>query len=471
MDYFQQPSLLFTIAHFALGSLACIHILLTKKKQQNKIAWIGIVILSPVIGSITYYLFGINRIKRKARLLAKPPPETHHTAAPLNPAGCPIPQLDQQYALAIHEKPFTQNNTIIPLVNGDEAFPAMLEEINKAQESIALSSYIFDHDPIGITFAQTLGKAVSRGVKVYVLLDDFGIYYSPRNIVRLLKKHKVQIIRFLPLFKRKMSFINLRNHRKILLIDGKTGFIGGMNIRQGNLIAENPRHPVQDIHFRVTGPVLDQIAEVYEQDWAFSCDTTPLPLPRFDASVTTPTQTYARIIPDGPDEDFEKLAWMLLGAIHRAKKNVRVMTPYFLPNDLICHALIHASLRGVQVEIIVPGKNNLFYVKWAMEAYYKKLVKVNISLYESPVPFDHSKIFLVDDCWCWMGSSNWDDRSLFLNFEINLECWSCDLNNDLSIYFREKRAKSKKISMEEINQFSIPRKLRNSILNLFSPYL
>ncbi len=470
MDYSQHAPLLITTAHFALGSLACIHILLTKKKQQNKIAWIGIVIFSPVIGSITYYLFGINRIKRKARLLAKSLPTPHHTPSP-NPTDCPIPQLDQRYALAIHGKPFTQNNTITPLINGDEAFPAMLEEIDKAQESIAFSSYIFDHDPIGITFAEALGRAVSRGVKVYVLLDDFGIYYSPRNIVRLLKEHKVQVVRFLPVFKRTMSFINLRNHRKILLIDGKTGFIGGMNIRHGNLIHTKPRHPVQDIHFRITGPVLDQITEVYEQDWNFSCETTPLPLPRFDASVTTPRQTYARVIPDGPDEDFEKLAWMLLGAIHRAKKSIRVMTPYFLPNDLICHALIHASLRGVQVEIIVPEKNNLFYMKWAMEAYFKKLVQADICLYESPAPFDHSKIFLVDDCWCWVGSSNWDDRSLFLNFEINLECWSCDLGRDLAGYFLKKRAKSRKIRMEEINHFSIPRKLRNNIFNLFSPYL
>ena len=470
MDLFQQPQLLFTIAHFALGSLACVHILLTPKKQQNKIAWIGIIVLSPLIGSITYYLFGINRIKRKALLLAKSLPEARQTTPTCLQDNCPIPRVDQHYALAIHKTPFTRDNTITLLVNGDEAFPAMLKEIDSAQQSIALSSYIFDQDPIGITFAHALGRAVKRGVKVYVLLDDFGIYYSPRNIVHLLKKQKVHVARFLPLFKRTMSFINLRNHRKILLVDGRTGFIGGMNIRHGNLLHEKPQHPVQDVHFQVTGPVVDQIAEIFKKDWAFSCDT-PLPLPRVNSSAPPPSNTYARVIPDGPDEDFEKLAWMLLGAIHRAQKSIRIMTPYFLPNNLITHALIHARLQGVQVEIIVPEKNNLLYVKWAMEAHYKNLVQEDIIIYESPAPFDHSKIFLVDDCWCWIGSSNWDDRSLFLNFEINLECWSCDLGRDLAVYFEKKRRQSRKITLEEINTFSIARKLRNNTLNLFAPYL
>ena len=161
-------------------------------------------------------------------------------------------------------------NVVTPLINGDEAFPAMLAAIAAAKTSIALSSYIFDYDPAGMQFMTALIDAHRRGVAVRVLLDNFGALYSPRSVERALRKAGVAVAPFMSRRLGNIAFINLRNHRKLLIIDGKVGFIGGMNIRYGNLLAARPPSPVQDIHFRVVGPVIDQMNLVFENDWSFA---------------------------------------------------------------------------------------------------------------------------------------------------------------------------------------------------------
>ena len=255
-------------------------------------------------------------------------------------------------------QPLTDGNGIEPLVNGDEAFPAMLAAIESAKKSVSLCSYIFDNDESGQKFVAALARAVARGVAVRVLIDAAGTRYSWPPITHRLRHAKIPFAKFLPssfLTPWRVATINLRNHRKSLIIDGTIAFAGGMNIRHGNVLADQPRSPVQDLHFRVAGPVVAQLQEAFANDWAFTTGEVldgDLWFPELMASGNV----IARAIPDGPDTDFDKARWTLLAALGEAQTSVKILTPYLLPDNAIVTALNLAALRGVRVDIILPGK-------------------------------------------------------------------------------------------------------------------
>jgi cardiolipin synthase len=360
-----------------------------------------------------------------------------------------------------------------PLVNGDEAFPAMLAAIESASHSISLVSYIFDNDASGEQFAAALGRAVKRGVAVRVLIDAAGTRYSSPPITRRLKSLQVPHARFLPasLFTPwRVATINLRNHRKILVVDGQTAFAGGMNIRHGNMLADHPKSPVQDLHFRIEGPVVTQLQDAFANDWAFATGEI------LDGSIWFPRlrghgKVIARVITDGPDADFEKARWMLLAALAEAQTSVQILTPYFLPDLALVSALNLAALRGVRVDIILPGKNNLPFVHWASRATWWQMLEHGCHVWLTPPPFDHSKLMVVDGHWMLLGSANWDARSLRLNFELNVECYGRDLAQAMAAIAGKKLLGAHEVTLAEVDARTVPGKLRDATARLFSPFL
>jgi cardiolipin synthase len=264
--------------------------------------------------------------------------------------------------------------------------------------------------------------------------------------------------------------LNLRTHRKILITDGQMGFTGGMNIRVGHCLKRNPKSPVQDIHFRVQGPVVTQLQEVFADDWLF---TTGESL-RGEAWFPKPQKAgnmLARGVPDGPDEDYEKLRWTLLGALSTARYSIRVVTPYFLPDPSLVSALNLAAMRGVEVDILLPAQNNLAFVQWASRAMWWQVLTHGCRLWLTPPPFDHSKLMLVDGCWTLLGSANWDPRSLRLNFEYNLECYDYELTQQLEELVKAKRESAHRVTLEEVDQRPLPGRLRDGVARLLTPYL
>ena len=264
--------------------------------------------------------------------------------------------------------------------------------------------------------------------------------------------------------------MNLRNHRKILVVDGATGFTGGMNLRQGNLVAQHPAQPVRDVHFRVAGPVVAQMQEVFAEDWQFTTGESLRGRAWFPA-LEPRGPVIVRGISDGPDEEFEKLTAVILGALSCAHKSVHIITPYFLPNGPLVSALNTAALRGVTVDIILPQENNLRWVGWASMAQLWQVLEWGCRVWLSPPPFDHSKAMVVDDEWSLIGSANWDARSLRLNFEFNLECYCPKLAARLRSIFEAKRRKARQVRLEDVDRRSLPVRLRDGIARLFSPYL
>ncbi len=468
--------------HIAAGfyALACLmatcHTLLHKRDTRAAIIWISIIWTLPALGPLLYLVLGVNRIRRRAiklgvhKTFSRPVPE--NLGEP-EPAGAEHLRHIARVVNRIATQSLTAGNHLEPLIAGDAAFPAMLAAIEAAQKSITLCSYIFDNDPSGKKFVAALERAVKRGVAVRVLVDSAGTRYSWPPITWKLRHAKVPYARFLPtslLTPWRVATINLRNHRKSLVVDGTTAFTGGMNIRHGNVLADHPRHPVQDLHFCVTGPVVSELQEAFANDWAFTTDEI------LDGEIWFPEvpetgEVIARVITDGPDADFEKARWTLLAALAEAQTCVKILTPYFLPDNALITALNLASLRGVRVDILLPAKNNLPFVHWASCSMWWQILEHGCHLWLTRAPFDHSKLMIVDGHWVLLGSANWDTRSLRLNFELNVEAYGRAFATEMEQIFAKKISTAREVTLAEMDGRSLLIKLRDSIARLFSPYL
>jgi len=274
-------------------------------------------------------------------------------------------------------------------------------------------------------------------------------------------------------------YANLRNHRKILVVDGAIGFTGGLNIRDGCWLANQPRHPVRDMHFELRGPVVTQLLEVFAEDWAFAADevllgdgATPEANAVWSPCLDVAGGMLARGIRYGPDDpDIGRIKLVLVGALAAAQKSVRIMTPYFLPDDAVCQALDVAAMRGVTVDIVLPDQNNLALVSWASTALLWQVLGRGCNVWMSPPPFDHTKLMVVDGAWALFGSGNWDDRSMRLNFEFNVETYDRELAEMLDRQITAVIAQSRRKTLAEVDGRSLPIRLRDGIARLFSPYL
>jgi cardiolipin synthase len=264
--------------------------------------------------------------------------------------------------------------------------------------------------------------------------------------------------------------MNMRNHRKVLVADGRFGFTGGLNIRMGHCLEGKSRAPVRDIHFRVEGPVVTQIQEIFADDWLFTTGEF-LRGPAWFPELDRTGQVLARAISDGPDEDLDKLRWTLLGGLAVARSSVVIQTPYFLPDAAIISALNVAALRGVRVEIILPAQSNLPFVDWASRAHWWQVLEHGCQIWLTPRPFDHSKLMIVDEAWTLLGSANWDPRSLRLNFELNVECYDPALAERLAAVLKQRLAQARQVTLEDVDSRSLPMRLRDGVARLLTPYL
>jgi cardiolipin synthase len=470
---------------FIAAVLASVHALLNKRDSRAATLWIGVIWTLPVLGPLLYLMLGVNRIRRRAIKLG-----VHKTFSRDVPENLGEPEHDGAEHLKhlarvvsrVTTQPLTTGNKVEPLVNGDAAFPAMLAAIEAAQKSVTLVSYIFDNDASGRQFITALERAMQRGVAVRVLVDSAGTRYSWPPITFKLRAAKIPFAKFLPtsiLTPWRVATINLRNHRKSLIVDGQIAFTGGMNIRHGNVLADKPASPVQDLHFRVTGPVVTELQEAFANDWAFTTeeildgDTWFLNSETnfLKAGLQSAGDIIARVIPDGPDGDFENLQLTLLAALAEAQTSVKILTPYFLPDTALISALNLAALRGVKVDIILPAKNNLPPVHWASRSLWWQVLQRGCRIWLTPPPFDHSKLMIVDGHWVLLGSANWDARSLRLNFELNVECYGRGFAQEMEKIIAQKISGAHQVTQAEVDGRTIPGKLRDAIARQFSPCL
>jgi cardiolipin synthase len=460
------------VAAVAASFAAAGHALLWKRDPRAALGWIVVSLTAPVLGPLLYFVFGINRIRTRAQMLqiSRVQPAADATS------GRPHADLPSEFselagiASAVSLYELTAGNRIEMLQNGEQAYPAMLEAIDAATSHIFLSTYIFETNRTGLEFVDALSRAVARGVDVRVIIDGVGERYSRPRASRLLASGGVKVARFLPpRLIPPMLHINLRNHRKVLIADGRVAFTGGMNIGDRHL-AERVDNPdrVADMHFRIRGPVVAQLQQVFLESWAFTTRNTLEDAP---ADLRDAGSAMCRTIVEGPDEDLDKLLNVLLVAVSAAREQVAIMTPYFVPPRELVGALMGAALRGVEVVVVVPGRNNLPFVHWASRNMMWELLQRGVRVYSQPPPFVHTKLLMVDRHYVQVGSANMDPRSLRLNFELVVEIYDRQFASAIDAHFESVRRHSREITLEEIDSRSVPARARDALAWLLTPYL
>ncbi len=447
------------------------HAILRRRDPHSAAWWVVVVWALPIAGPVLYYFFGINRIERKASRLKK--------RRITSKSAAKIQLDDEKFAASLPEgfehllslshlvervvkNPLTFGNKVDFFDHRDKAYPAMVQAINEAKNSVCLSTYIFNHDSSGRMFIDALSRAALRKVQVRVLIDDVGSGFFWSSVYKDLKKNGARVAYFMPtLLPWRMAYFNLRNHRKILTIDGKIAFTGSMNITSD---------PIQDIHFRLEGPVVARVQETFRLDWAFTTGEF-IDGENWFPKLSESGDAEARAVSSGPDEDLDHCRWILLSAITNARKSIKIMTPYFLPDTTLINALNLAAMSGVRVDIIMPEKNDLMLVRWATQSMLWQVLERGCRVWSTPAPFDHSKLLIIDEAWVLFGSSNWDRRSLRLNFELDVECYDLPLARNLSALVDRKISQAREITKSKVDSRPMPVRLRDGAARLFSPLL
>lgn len=475
-EYWPHLALLLSIG---FGSTAAIHAAMTKSDVRAAIAWVGVIIMSPLLGPLIYLIAGINRIRHDHITDQRNKSQRQYTdnelAAPIDVGQLAAPQFASLNTLSSRISRFSLHtgNHIRILRGGDEAYPAMIAAIDAAERTIGLQTYIFDNDAQGRQFVEALARARQRGVEIRVLIDAIGAKYSRPAITWSLRRQGIPYALFMtnPMGIR-MPYANLRSHRKILVVDGRIGFTGGMNIRESFVSTIAGSKADNDTHFQLEGPAVKQLTAVFVHDWEF---TTRECLPfktwtRSEWSAPTP-HVAARCIRSGPDRYVASTHSLLLGACAVAQHHIRIQSPYFLPDQVLLGAINTAARRGVIVDIVIPGQNNLRLVNYAMTAQLDEVLKAGCRVWRTSGNFNHSKLTTIDGAWTLIGSSNFDPRSLRLNFELDMEVYSRHFARQVEDLIDLEIAHAEAVTLESLAAIPFRKRLRNKVIWLASPYL
>ncbi|AYD02943.1 phospholipase D-like domain-containing protein [Neorhizobium sp. NCHU2750] len=481
------PHILFIISVVA-GASAAIHATMTKEEVRSAVGWVGVVILSPIVGAALYMIAGVNRVRRtvigdRRSMLAGA--ERADFASYDATDEQVIADFGYRFRAMktlgdrVTRHHLTTGNDISAFDNGDAAYGAMIAAIGAAERSILLETYIFDRDRIGMRFVEALSAAVRRGVEVRVLIDAVGARYSVPSVLGMLKDGGVTVDVFNGnvIIGLRLPYANLRTHRKIMVIDGAIAFTGGMNIREAFSQELSGKDCAFDTHFRVTGPLVADLLAISAADWQFSTgerlegEAWKVPVPEAETDIKPGSPVIARTVSSGPDRSIETNHKMLMGAFSIARSSIRIASPYFLPDRELITALITAARRGVTVDIVVPSANNLKLVDLAMTAQFDQMLKNYCRIWRASGSFNHSKLMAIDGCWSYVGSSNIDPRSLRLNFEVDLEVLDRPFAEALERRIDTSISSAEEVSLHDLRARPFAKRFLERVLWLASPYL
>ena len=473
--FIEKIGTVFSILHIVLWVLVLPQLMLQRKESQATIAWFFAIIFIPVTGSILYLAFGKDRLARRVarqrersrEARAKLPAIVGNIASPLDQIGqTPIAKLLDQ----INPYPPVQDNSVDVLTDMHANFMGQLEAIEAATDHVHLEYYIFRPDAIGERFSRAMRAAAARGVEVRFLFDAVGGMTLTYAFIKQLEKAGVQVARHIPmnLLARRWIF-NFRNHRKILVVDGKIAFMGGANIGE-EYLGRSAIGSWFDLHLRIAGPAVGHLQRVFADDWAFASGKS-IQGSRYFPEPCPMGHIVTQVVPGGPDMDQSVLHELFFVAISGAKKHVRIMTPYFVPSEPLRVALETAGRRGVDVQVVVPAISTKEFVKLASRSYYGELLDAGVKIYEYAPGFLHAKMMTIDGDCALVGTPNVDARSLKLNFEVGLAIYNDDITGQLDEIFTRTLAESTPIDPETWGDRGIWTEIVQNFARLFSPVL
>jgi cardiolipin synthase len=453
------------------------------------LAYLLVVIFLPLIGIFLYFSFGINYRKRQLyskKLIEddntwqkiKEDISTHSLEAYSEIPEALRPNKHLAKYLSSEMSPLTRGNNATLLVNGEEKFPALIKAMEEAKEYIHIEYYIYENDKIGQTIADILIKKAKQGVTVRFIYDDFGSRSIRKNVARRLRAAGVQAYPFYKIvFLRVANHLNYRNHRKIIVIDGRKAFVGGINISDRYINSEDFPAPRKlfwrDTHLMLEGPGVQYLQYLFICDWNF-CSGKPLEnifqyFPTYENNL--PGNKIVQIAASGPDSGNPTILYSLLYAIFQAQEEILVTTPYFIPEQSVMDALLVAALGGVSVKLLVPEKGDSKLVELAASSYYEDLLNAGVKLFFYKKGFVHAKTIVVDKKLAIVGTANMDFRSFDLNFEVNAIVYDPALAISLADAFKDDLKDAVEMDRSTWSKRSASKKILENSARLISPLL
>lgn len=491
MTVHESISLAFYLVYYVMAIVVSARIIYKRLDPVKSLSWVVVVLLLPYIGLLLYLLFGQNFRKTKIYNRKGVRDERYRRLLSYNqmkqfrqfPESVPL-ELQKYIKLVMLN--LKGNGSIVGLnsevelyFSGREALDSMYQSISQAKKHIHLQSYIIVEDHIGKKFRDLLMKKAVEGVEVRVMYDDVGCWGLSKSFSDKLKNAGVEVLKFAPVkFLSPTSKINYRNHRKILVVDGTTGFLGGVNIADRYYDGGNFEE-WRDTHVKISGESVLALQSSFLLDRYFIIKQQFKRKRKYFPSINQmnikldekSARFYSQIITSGPDSDWASIMQCYFLAISNAKKNVFLITPYFTPNESLLNALKIAALGGVDVCIMIPEKSDTTLAYWSSMSYATELLEAGVKVYLFRRGFNHSKVISIDGEFCIIGSANFDNRSLDQNFEITSIIYSNEVTAEVDRQFRDDVERCKSLAGSKWAKRSVRNKIKESFARLLSPML
>lgn len=481
--------LIFEILYVLMIILVCIRIIRDTQNTTKTLAYILLAIFVPFFGVIFYFSFGINYRKRKIyskkifrdaemkNLLYGRAFEVSNRI--LNGNSDEVQHFRKLGSMIFNESssPMMDGNRVEILFNGENKFPEVFKTIDAAQNHIHIEYYIFNSDIIGNKMIELLIKKAREGVSVRFIYDDFGSRSIRKDQVNRLREAGVAAF---PFYKIKLiafaNRLNYRNHRKIIIVDGKAGFVGGINVSDKYINPQTSSPPLywRDTHLKIEGPAVSVLQYIFLGDWNYCAEKWLQPTEEFFPDIDSLRQEdnkIVQLVSSGPDSNTPLIQWSLNQVVHQAKEELLITTPYFIPGESLMDSLAIAAFSGVKVKLLVPGISDSHLVNYAAQSYYGRILKAGGEIYRYQKGFVHAKTLVADGKLAMVGTANMDIRSFDLNFETNAIVYDKEIAAGLRTAFYQDLKDSEKIDFEQWETRSSWTKMIEKTAGLFSPML
>ena len=460
--------------YLVIASVAVV--LLENKNPVRTVAWVLLLLFLPYFGLLLYIVFG-RSFKRQSRLSRKMHSQlisqTKNARDQLEPLSDSLIEKHQPLIKLLHKTanaPLSTNNQVNYYTDGKSLLADMLKDIEQAKHHIHAEYYIIESDETGNAFKDALIKKAKEGVKVRLIYDDLGSWHLKRSAIREMKKAGIRLFSF---FKIRFPFfttkLNYRNHRKILIIDGNIGYLGGFNVADRYTKGLN-WGVWRDTHIRVQGNSVVSLQNIFRADWSYMTKKV-FQKPAYFPISTTTNNYFMQIVGSGPDMNWQTIMQGYLHAIMHAKKYIYIQNPYFLPNESIANAIQMAALRGVDVRVMIPFKSDEHIAFEASISYMGDILKSGVKILQYQKGFIHAKTMVIDGELSIVGTANMDLRSFEQNFEVNAFIYNQQKAQELTELFIHDCKDCKTLSYWRWKKRPIYRKVVQSIARLLSPAL